>query len=258
MVFPVVSPSDRYICSVLRTESWPGWPLEVNKVFAIASRSYVISMMQAAKAKKRLYHVCNTNLHQTYTGAHNVKALYDAVDQTRGLFLTYEGQPILAMFDSCCGGVIPAHIADFNFERVPYLARAYPCMYCKNCTINRWHIEYDRKDLEKIFSNAIPDISTVKNMYVSKKDNAGIVQTIIIEPGSYKLSGKKLYSLVPDIKSFCFTIKRNKNRFSFNGYGFGHHLGLCQWGAREMVREGLDYKRILYFYYPGAQLSRLI
>ncbi|TET07017.1 SpoIID/LytB domain-containing protein [Candidatus Dependentiae bacterium] len=246
-----------YICSVLHTESWPGWPLEVNKVFAIASRSYTIAMMQQANKKNSSYHVCNTNLHQTYTGTHSVKILHDAVEQTKGLFLTYENKPVIAMFDSCCGGIVPAHIINFDFVKAPYLARSYPCEHCKCCKIYQWKVKYDRTELEQIFASLIPNFLRLKDMRVSKKDKAGLVQEVMLKPGSYTTSGKRLYSLLKGVKSFCFTIRRNKTTFTFTGRGFGHHLGLCQWGAYEMVSDGFDYKRILYFYYPGTKLARL-
>lgn len=246
-----------YICSVLHTESWPGWPLEVNKVFAIASRSYTIAMMQQANKKNSFYHVCNTNLHQTYTGTHTLKTLHDAVEQTKGLFLTFENKPVIAMFDSCCGGIIPANITNFDFVKAPYLARTYPCEHCKCCKIYHWKVEYDRAELEQIFVNFIPHFLKLKDIRVSKKDNAGLVQEVILKSGSYTISGKRLYSLLRGVKSFCFTIKRNKTTFTFTGKGFGHHLGLCQWGAYGMVSDGFDYKRILYFYYPGTKLARL-
>jgi stage II sporulation protein D len=246
-----------YICSVLHTESWPGWPIEVNKVFAIASRSYTIAMIHQANKKNSFYHVCSSNLHQTYTGAHSVQILHDAVEQTKGLFLMFENKPVIAMFDSCCGGIIPADIINFDFVKAPYLARSYPCEYCKHCKIYQWKVEYNRAELEQIFKNVNPHFLKLKDMRVSKKDKAGLVQEVMLKPDSYTISGKKLYSLLKGVKSFCFTIKRNKTTFTFAGKGFGHHLGLCQWGAYEMVSDGFDYKRILYFYYPGTKLVRL-
>jgi stage II sporulation protein D len=43
-----------------------------------------------------------------------------------------------------------------------------------------------------------------------------------------------------------------------SGRGFGHHLGLCQWGARQMVREGCDYKQILRYYYPETYFIKIL
>ncbi len=245
-----------YICSVLGTESWPGWPLEVNKVFAIASRSYVMAMMLQADKKKSLYHVRDTNVHQTYSGNHETRVLHQAVEQTKGLFLAFEGKPILAMFDSCCGGLIPAHIVDFDFSKVPYLKRYYPCKHCKRCKIYQWRAEYDCADLERLLEPYVPKLTGLKNLQIKKRDKAGIVQEVAIYPGNHIICGKKLFSLKP-LKSFCFSINRKKNKICFEGRGFGHHVGLCQWGAREMVRDDWNYRRILRFYYPGTELVRL-
>src|SRR5258708_20226400 len=129
-----------YITSVLKTESWPGWPLEVNKAFAIACRSYGAYQVLQAKRTKKPYHVKNSNAHQTYRGKHEVAMLKVAVEQTRGTVLGFKGMPILAMFDSCCGGIIPAHIADFDFNKVPYLARTYACTHCKESSLYSWQV----------------------------------------------------------------------------------------------------------------------
>ncbi len=248
-----------YIFSVLRWESWPGWPLEVNKVFAIASRSYIIAMMREARNNKRSYHVKDTNIHQTYNGVHNAGYLKDAVEQTRGIFLAYDKQPIVAMFDSCCGGIIPAGIEGINFDKAPYLAREYACTYCKNCKIYNWQATYAITDLEHHIKKEISHVKKIKNIQISKKDPAGTVQEVAIKSvgSSISLSGKKLYSLLKEIKSFCFSVSKQPGSVIFHGRGYGHHLGLCQWGARQMVRDGWDYKRILQFYYPTTNFMKL-
>ena len=75
-----------YVFSVLRSEGWPTWPLEVNKVLAIAVRSYVLSKISEARPGKKSYHIKNTNHHQTYNGKHSVNGLRQAVDETRYIF----------------------------------------------------------------------------------------------------------------------------------------------------------------------------
>ena len=248
-----------YVCSVLRTESWPGWPLEVNKAFAIVSRSYVIAMICEARKNKRMYHVKNTNAHQTYQGVHNSSIIKQSVEQTKGIFLGFEGKPVLAMFDSCCGGIIPAHIADFNFDLAPYLARDYACTHCKRCKIYSWQVSYDHDVFEQLIVKQAHTINRFRDIKVIKKDKAGLVNEVKIKglKSFVIISGKKLYSMFKEIKSFCFNIKKKSGKIIFNGRGFGHHLGLCQWGAREMVRDGWDYKQILSFYYPGTHFMRL-
>ena len=104
---------ESYVCSVLRSESWPGWPVEVNKAFAIMQRSYVLAKVLQARAKKSkgkrfIYDIKCTNYDQTYQGVHDCPTLQQAVDETRGIVLAHKKKPIMAMYDVCCGGLIPA------------------------------------------------------------------------------------------------------------------------------------------------------
>jgi SpoIID/LytB domain protein len=250
-----------YVESVLCTETWPGWPLEVNKVCAIASRTYVIAMVQRAKANNSLYHVRNTNKHQTYKGGNASDVIKQAIKETEGVFLAYKNQPITAMFDACCGGIITAKMSGVDFVSSPYLARTYPCKYCKNSRGYAWQARYSVQDF--IYTLKAHDINVrrIREIAITKKDKAGIAQEIMIKGGTrnYRISGKKIYSLFnKQIKSLSFSVEKKGDILIFNGNGIGHQLGLCQWGAREMVRQNYDYKSILQFYYPGTQLMRLI
>jgi stage II sporulation protein D len=249
-----------YITAVLRTESWPGWPLEVNKSFAIACRSYVMFKMLEAKRSGRLYHVKNTNVHQTYRGKHQVTLLKDAVEQTRGVVMGFKGAPILAMFDCCCGGVIPAHIADFDFNKVPYLARNYACHYCEQSSLYSWQVSYEHSAFETLIKQYDQDIVRLQDISITRKDKAGLVSEVKLKGAKCTtvIPGKKLYSLLKEVKSFYFDVHKKSDKIIFTGRGFGHHIGLCQWGARQMVRDGWDYKSILRFYYPGAYFMHII
>ena len=250
---------EEYVYAVLKTESWPGWPIEVNKVFAIVSRSYALAMIGQSRTQKLPYHIKNTNAHQTYHGIHENSTLRHAVTQTKDMYLIHDNKPILAMFDSCCGGIIPAHITEFNFKKAPYLARPYACNHCKKCRIYRWHHTIPLSDISKRITTLLEKQIFISNLHIVKKDKAGLVQTIKAEQGKehHLLSGQQFYSALKEVKSFCYDIHRKKDHLLISGKGFGHHIGLCQWGAREMVRDGWHYKRILNFYYPGTNLMQM-
>ena len=251
---------EEYIYGVLRTESWPGWPLEVNKVLAIACRSYALAKIKEARKTNKPYHLKNTNAHQTYQGMHNTLVHRQAVEQTKGVFLAHQGEPILAMFDSCCGSVVPAHIEDFNFKQVPYLARSYACTHCKGAKIFSWQKKLTFKQLHtSLRQKEYTPHDSLHGIAIKKKDKAGIVQEVLVKSaqGTHTISGKQFFGLMDDIKSFCFDFIPAQNGLRIKGRGYGHHLGLCQWGAREMVRNDWPCKKILQFYYPGTEFSRL-
>lgn len=251
---------ERYVSSVVRSESWPGWPIEINKVFAIASRSYALAMRQRSRKLKKPFDVESTNKHQTYAGTHTNKDIESAVRQTRGIFLCYEGNPIVAMFDCCCGGIIPAHIEDFDFSSAPYLAREYVCHHCKQCKIYRWCARYTMQELRSLLARHMISVRKIKDVEISHHDKAGLARSVVIKTGNTPIDipASRLCSIIKEAKSCCFTIKKQRGDvIQFEGRGYGHQMGICQWGAREMVRDGWDYKTILRFYYPQTSFAKV-
>ncbi len=255
-------PLEEYVYSVLRFEGWPGWPLEVNKVFAVMVRTYAMHKMTQAQAskKKRVYDIKATNIHQTYKGLHEAEHLQQAVEQTQGLILAYNKQPIVSMYDSCCGGVIPAHLTGFDFKKTPYLARPYACTYCSDCKLYYWKHAYTHDQLHTIMQREFPGLKQVKEIRISHRDAAGKVLEVAVKAGRdlKRISGTQMYRLCKDIKSFCYTIARNGDHVIFEGKGYGHHVGACQWGVRAMVKQGFTCKDILEYYYPGVELMKLV
>ncbi|MGZ6250940.1 MAG: SpoIID/LytB domain-containing protein [Candidatus Chromulinivorax sp.] len=249
---------DDYLLSVVRSEGWPGWPIEVNKALVIASRTYLVDKILQANKSKRLYHIVNSIKHQTYKGHHKFLRLKQAVDETRDIFIAYKGQPIVAMFDACCGGVIPAKIEGMDYDKHPYLARSKPCNFCKRYWIYNWKKEFSPLELAEIFRLDHPDIENITDVKVVERDAAGLVKRVMIstKKKNYFVSGKKMYSLFPAIKSFCYTIKKKGKSYQFDGKGYGHHIGLCQWGAHGMVQDNWSYTRILQYYYPGTEFMK--
>lgn len=248
-----------YIFSVLRTESWPGWPLEVNKALAIACRSYVLAHIEQNNKIKKPYHVCNTNKHQTYRGMHGWLHLRDAVDQTRHMALVHKDKPIMAMFDSCCAGVIPANMPGIDFIKAPYLKRTYACTFCKIYKIYSWKGRYRAKELIKTLRSAGYKCSTIKNIEIIRTNKAGLADLVRITTSGkpITLNAKQVYRIFKKNKSFLFDVAKKGSTFIFDGKGYGHHIGLCQWGARQMIAQGKTYKDVLTFYYPGTVLKRV-
>jgi stage II sporulation protein D len=253
-----------YVLGVLPSESWPGWPEHVNKALCISIRSYGIAKVlehrarHAQKNKKVPYDIKNTNIHQVYKGCTRGTALKSIVDETRGIVLSHNNKPIVAMFDACCGGVIPAHKKGIDFVKAPYFARGYPCNYCKEYKFYQWTHTYTHAELKQALG-AIHKNIRLSDVRVVPEDKAGCVGRIEIKNGRAwcALPVQKIKSSLKNLKSLCFTIKRSGTQYIFTGKGHGHHWGLCQWGAAKLAKLGRTYKQILQFYYPGARLMKL-
>lgn len=247
-----------YVHAVVCAEGWPGWPLEFNKAMAIAARSYVIAMVMRMRTHAVPYHIKNTNVHQCYNGLQHDEVRKRAVEETQGVFLAHGGKPIVAMFDACCGGIIPAKMHDVNCNMTPYLARDKVCAYCVGSKVYIWQADYTFDRMVAILKKEYPRLKKIRSVSVTRVDKAGIVMEVAFrtDRGTIVLSGKKMHALFK-LRSFCYTIAKRDQKIVIKGRGYGHHKGLCQWGAREMVRQGWDYKSILQFYYPHTTFMRL-
>lgn len=254
-----------YVCSVLRSECIPYWPLEIQKVQAVASRSYAAYHIYLNKKNIRPYDIRNCTLNQIYDGHHTMKRLHQAVQETANQIMVYDNKPVLAMFDVCCGGVVPANLALID-SRKPYLYRPYACTHCEESSSYRWTIDIHTQD----FINSLQKLPHLKkqlrrlggliNIDCTRHEPSDVVTAVTIQ------GSRKCVELAPrdikqafnaKIKSPAFSITKKKDRIFLEGKGFGHYHGLCQCGARNLVKKGWLFKRILRFYYPQVSFARL-
>lgn len=256
-----------YVYSVIRFEIFQSWPLEIQKVQAVASRTFAVYHMLKARKQGKPYDIkCSSATHQHYGGWHPYAHVREAVEQTKNLIVMHDNSVALAMFDICCGGIIPFHIKTIHEYKAPYLARKVRCLHCNNYKFHTWNKEFQHQEIMKRLANHAPlqekikTLGTLKEIAIREHDKAGIVHRLTLRgtKKSIECSGQHfLDSLKNDVKSLSFTIKNNSKGVTISGKGFGHQLGICQRGAYELVKKGWDFKKILHFYYPNTVFAHL-
>lgn len=262
-------PIEQYVYAVVHCECLPFWPMDMQKIQAIISRTYAAYLMNKSRTHAspyKYYDIRNTNLHQVYNGTHTIAHIRQAVDETEGQVLTYKGEIALTMFDICCGGSIPANMRCKDTTK-PYLMRTKKCTYCATSSHYSWKIDLSSQQfLAKLRANPnltskLKKLKDVTDIKVIDADKAGVVHKVKVT-GSNKhsvtMSGRDIRrALTPKAKSLNFTAKRIRDRIVLQGLGDGHQKGVCQFGCKELLSRGWKIPKILDFYYPGTTLSRL-
>lgn len=258
---------EEYVYSVIRFEIFQSWPLEMQKVQAVASRTFALYHMLKARKQNKLYDIKSSSAtHQQYGGWHPYIHVKEAVSQTKGLVLAHNNSVALAMFDICCGGIVPSDIKTIHEYKAPYLARKNRCVYCSNYRFHSWEKTFSPHEIiarlkrPSRLASRIATIGSLKEIAVREKDKAGVVHKLILRgtKKSIECPGEEfLEHLKNDIKSLCFTVENKNNSIHINGKGFGHQLGICQRGAYELVKKGWNFKKILQFYYPHTSFTSL-
>lgn len=256
-----IVPVDGYLRSVVPEEMPVDWPAEAIKAQSVAARSFALA--SRGRHASEGYDLCTTTHCQLYTGTAAEKSASNAaIKATRGEVLTYGGKPIEALFHTDSGGMTE-NSEDVWGSHVPYL-RAAKDTPAKTMP---WTKTISRADLERKLAAKGHDIGKVRSIALSPlaigraaKDRtaSGRVKTMTVKgtKGTATLSGTTWRSLL-GLKSTLFDAKLAKDMVTFTGYGFGHGLGISQWGAERMAAKGASYAEILHHYYTGTTLQQL-
>ncbi len=248
---------DGYLFGVLPVEISPDWPLESLKAQAVVSRTYVMNNM--GKYESRGYDLSSDIFSQIYRGVEveNPKS-NQAVTETVGQVLTYKGNLAAAYFFSSCGGYT-ANVKEVWGDDIPYM-RGVSCPYCKDSPRYRWEKKVTPGLIKDTLNKKGYSIGKVRGInFISRTDSGRIKDMEIVHSGGRTtINGHKFrMSVGPNIiKSTMMSIDRTKEKFLFYGRGWGHGVGMCQWGAKGQADRGRNYKEILNFYFPGTKVKK--
>lgn len=240
---------EQYLYSVLGSEMSASWPLEALKAQAVAARTYAIYKQQ--KERNAFYDVSNTQSSQVYKGiAKEFSSTQSAVNGTAGQVLTYNNQLILSVFHACSGGHTE-NVEDVWSESLPYLRGVRD--YDQDITQCQWVKSFSSEELTKRLSGVgdIVSISPTLTPYGSIKS-----MKIVGTSGTRELKGEAVRNAL-GLKSTRFTITQEDTGLRFDGRGWGHGLGLSQWGAYKLASGGMNYRQILGHYYSGTKLTTI-
>ncbi len=252
------APLESYLCSVVPKEMPNSWAMHALMAQAVAARTYSLYMKE--KNRHRPYDLEATTSSQVYGGysAENKRST-NAVNATSGQVMTYDGRLILAYFHSNSGGYTedPVNVWDTN---IPYL-RGVPDRFSKNTPRNNWEYFLSYKEAKKRLNQYGLNIDRINQLKTSGRSKSGrnLAIQIISNNGIAQLNSNHFRESVGEtkLKSTFFKIIPHTNGILFKGKGYGHGVGMSQWGANHMALSGANYKDILKHYYQGIDIVTL-
>ncbi len=247
---------EEYVKGVVPAEVNPAWHRELLKVQAVATRTY--ALYQRMLSSTRDYDVVAGIQDQVYRGRQGIDArVVEAVESTRGLVVTYQGAPIYAAFSSTAAGITEDAMTVWSKD-LPYL-KGVECPFDIESPYYQWKASLKIDTLEKNLRQqgyAVGTISAITPLAYSRAGRVATLQ-IVHSSGELTIRGEDLrkavgYTVVPSTQ---FTIESVGEDVVISGYGAGHAVGLCQWGAKELADLGYSFSSILRYYYPGTELQ---
>ena len=247
---------EEYVKGVVPSEVSASWHPEMLRAQAVAARTYVLynKMLSAA----REYDVMSTIQDQVYRGRSGVDhRVEEAVESTRGIVVTHLEAPIYAAFSSTAAGPTEDAVNVWANKDLTYL-KGVECPFDIESPYYQWKANVKLDQLEQNLRRQGFSVGTIATITPIAYSRAGRVARLRIlhSDGETILRGEDLrkvagYTVIPSTQ---FEVESIGAEVVFTGYGAGHAVGLCQWGAKELAELGYSYASILAYYYPGTEL----
>jgi len=245
-----------YIKGVLYHEVSHRWSMETFKVQAVATRTYALYRMQQNKTLD--YDLTDDIYSQVYGGRNSERYRTSlAVNKTKGLILTFAGKILPAYFHATCGGTTE-DVRELWKEDLPPL-KGVGCAFCKNSPHYRWKKNFRLQDIQDKLNSHGYALRMIKDISVSERNDSGRIRTLKIttrDGQEVSISGKDFRNYVgPNfLKSNHYEVVMKGYYMDLIGRGWGHGVGMCQWGANAMTKLHYQYDEILKYYYPGVEI----
>lgn len=284
-------PIETYLAGVLPRELFPDWPLEAYRVQAICARTYALHERDRSLGIGEDYDVEASTQDQAYGPTLKHATAAKALEDTRGVVLTWEDRLLRAYYSSTCGGR-PASARDvwrtdagYEFNLAGPIQGRPREHACQPATYYTWNVERDAAALsaqirrwaesQASSPNGVHPARAIKVLRSVKVSARNLAD----RPSAYELlddSGKSFTLSAEELRLACNTevpgqtkvdgktrvrsgdvdVTVRGNTVKITGRGFGHGVGMCQWCTKVFADQGVDWRTMLGWFYPGAKLER--
>ncbi len=249
--------ADEYLRGVIPSEMPTGWHAEALKAQTIAARTFALKNRKRHAADG--YDLCSSTHCQVYNDADSaVESTNAAVDATFGEVLIYNGALINATFHSDSGGMTES-ASEVWGQAVPYLTAVEDF----ELKTRPWDKKISVAEFVKALGTDIGELRSIKlsaleiGRGAEDRSASGRVKFLIAvgSKGTAKVTGVEMRNKFK-LMSTLFDAKLSDDEILINGYGYGHGVGMSQYGAKNYSEHGIVYKEILLHYYKGAEIKK--
>ncbi|MBO8137017.1 MAG: SpoIID/LytB domain-containing protein [Desulfotomaculum sp.] len=256
---------EEYLAGVVAGEMEPNWPENALAAQAIVARTFTMDSIKSGKVKKLHGTDVSTSVEefQAYNPSLINEQVKKAVQKTRGEVIMYKDEYAKGWFSACCGGKTAGAREGLNWteSKTPYLKPGIKdgCLEVTTAENKNWQTVIPVSEVREAIKRRIGrDPGNITSAEIVERGPSG--RAIKVKLGNITVSGPELRLSLGSEKMRSTLIKKisvEGNNLVINGSGFGHGVGLCQWGAYKMAKEGRSPEDIIKFYYKNVTIEKL-
>lgn len=256
---------EEYLAGVVAAEMEPNWPKAALGAQAIVARTFTLERLKSTGGVKKLHgtDVCTNPEHfQAYDPRRINDNVREAVRSTRGMVITWRGDLVKAYFHSNSGGKTATLREGLNLSMgaTPYLRVVDDSNLQDNVPARdrTWTASFSMDEIRRAANKGGGGTPAGGTLRIARKGPSGRVVTFTIDGSSVPAPDLRLALGSEKMRSTLIDKMTTSNgRVTFTGRGFGHGVGMSQWGANALARQGKSAEDIVKFYYKGVQIQKL-
>jgi len=254
-----------YVAGVVAAEMEPTWPVNALAAQAILARTFALENMKSGRVRQLHGTDVSTSINesQAYNPSRISKQVRQAVANTRGKVITYQGNYVKAWFNACDGGVTASAAEGLSYTKTPtpYLRAGIKdnCLAVTTPQNRAWEaripLEQVRAAVQKISGK---DPGAITSVRIAQKGPSGRAQTLQIGSANIGAPALRLTLGSELVRSTFLTgATIEGDQLVLKGKGFGHGVGMCQWGAKKLAEQNYTPENIIKYYYKGITIQNL-
>lgn len=250
-----------YIAAVVLAEMPASFEPEALKAQSVAARTYTKKAMETGGRHGDGSLCTDSTCCQAYIGreeylsrggrAENADKVFSACTATAGQVLLYDGELIEATYFSCSGGETESALAVWGGE-IPYL-QSVPSPEEEGSALFKQTLTFTPEEFSAALGTDLSGSPKDWFSLITYTEGGGVAAMTI---GGRVYTGTQLRSLL-GLRSTAFTLEAHENSITITTRGYGHRVGMSQYGADAMAAGGSTYAEILAHYYPGTELVQM-
>lgn len=253
---------EMYVMGVVAGEMKNDWPVEALKAQAILARTFVLKFCEDKESKYSNADI-STDIEeaQAYSYENINDRIKQAVEQTKGLVMSTDGEYPYAWFHAHSGGMteIPSIALDFKGEEPEYLKPVDSGESDEAPeSVKNWTMEFSEDQIVKAAKESGLDINKLEDIEIGERGASGRIATFVINGQKVSAPTFRIKLGADKLKStMIYKLEHEDGKVIFHGKGFGHGVGMSQWGAYAMAKAGKNAEQIIEYYFPNIDIVKM-
>ena len=253
---------EEYIAGVVAGEMKNDWPVQALAAQAIIARTFTVEAIESKGGVPERGTQASTDIKefQAYSAKDVNDNVKKAVEMTRGMVITYQGKPIKGWFHASAGGITATAKEGLNYRDAepPYIQSVQSPDDLAPADVKQWSVVFPKEAVVAAMNKLGKQVTDISSIQIAQKGPSGRATMLMVNK-NVEVSGPELRVALDSTKLKSMLVSKievSEDNVTFAGKGYGHGVGMSQWGANSMAKAGKKPEEIITHYFKDVKVEK--